>query len=229
MKAIVYESYTGHTAAYAKLLAERTRLPVYSRKDAKNALRPGDPIVYMGWLNAGSVMGFSQARKRYDVRALCAVGMTERLGEVQVGGIRKKYALDELPVFYLAGGFEMDKLHGVYKLMMRMMERIVAGQLAKKQDKDDADREMLDLIRNGGSLVGAKRLGPVADWWRRTEKRYSARGAVCGTARGFSARFYARCRCSRYTCEVPRIFCFFSLRKKRGFGGGTPNVPVTVR
>ena len=117
MKAIVYESYTGHTASYAKLLAERARLPVYSRKDAKTALRPGDPIVYMGWLNAGNVMGFSRARKRYDVRALCAVGMTERLGDVQVDGIRKKYALAELPVFYLAGGFEMDKLRGIYKLM----------------------------------------------------------------------------------------------------------------
>lgn len=164
MKAIVYESYTGHTAAYAKLLAERVRLPVYSWKDAKSALRPGDPIFYMGWLNAGSVMGFSQARKRYDVRALCAVGMADRLGDVQVDGIRKKYALTELPVFYLAGGFEMDKLRGVYKLMMRLMERIVERQLAKKQDKDDADREMLDLIQNGGSLVCAERLDPVADW-----------------------------------------------------------------
>lgn len=170
MKAIVYESYAGHTAAYAKLLAARMRLPVYSRKDAKHALRRGDPVVYMGWLNAGIVMGFSQARKRYDVRALCAVGMTEQLGDMQVDGIRKKYALAELPVFYLAGGFEMDKLRGIYKLMMRLMERIVAGQMAKKQDKDDADREMLDLIRNGGSLVSAERLNPVAEWLEQDAK-----------------------------------------------------------
>ena len=38
MKAIVYTSHTGHTQRYAQLLAERTGVPAYSMKEAREKL-----------------------------------------------------------------------------------------------------------------------------------------------------------------------------------------------
>ena len=37
MDAIVYTSNTGHTEKYAKILGEKTDLPVFSLKDAENS------------------------------------------------------------------------------------------------------------------------------------------------------------------------------------------------
>ncbi len=38
MNAIVFTSNTGHTAKYAKILGEKTGLPVYSLKEAQKSL-----------------------------------------------------------------------------------------------------------------------------------------------------------------------------------------------
>ena len=44
MKAIVYTSNTGHTAEYAKILGEKTGLPVYALSEAAKQLSNGTEI-----------------------------------------------------------------------------------------------------------------------------------------------------------------------------------------
>lgn len=75
MKAIVYQSNTGHTAAYAQLLSERVGLPAWTLAQASAELRPGDEILFLGWVLGGRVQGLKRARARYQVRAVCAVGV----------------------------------------------------------------------------------------------------------------------------------------------------------
>ena len=41
MKAIVYTSQTGHTQRYAQMLSERTGVPAWSAKEAKEKLQRG--------------------------------------------------------------------------------------------------------------------------------------------------------------------------------------------
>ena len=55
IKAIVYTSNTGYTAEYARLLGEKTGLPVYSLEEAKQNLTERTEIVYLGWLMASMV------------------------------------------------------------------------------------------------------------------------------------------------------------------------------
>ena len=63
IKAIVYTSNTGHTERYAKMFGEKTGYPVYSVKEADNALAKNDEIFYFGWLFASIVKGYARVKK----------------------------------------------------------------------------------------------------------------------------------------------------------------------
>lgn len=154
--AVVYTSNTGFTARYAELLGKRTGLPVY---DLKGGSLPetGAKVLYLGWLMAGSVKGLEKARRKWDVQAVCAVGMgTPEMGQEKE--VEKKYP--GLPVFYLQGGYDHGRLRGVYKLMMGMMRRA----MEKKPPEDPAAARMLDAVKNGACWVTEEQLEPVLAW-----------------------------------------------------------------
>ena len=54
--AIVYTSNTGYTAEYARMLGEKTGLPVWEL--ASRQVPKGSDIVYLGWLMAGNIQGY---------------------------------------------------------------------------------------------------------------------------------------------------------------------------
>ena len=88
MNAIIYTTNTGSTEHYAKLLAQKTGLPVYSLAEAKKRVFAGAEVIYLGWIMAGSVKGYAEAAKRYRVRAVCGVGMGQT--GTQTDSVRKK-------------------------------------------------------------------------------------------------------------------------------------------
>ena len=53
MNAIIYTTNTGSTEHYAKLLAQKTGLPVYSLAEAKKRVFAGAEVIYLGWIMAG--------------------------------------------------------------------------------------------------------------------------------------------------------------------------------
>ena len=59
-EAIVYTSDTGYTAEYAKILAERTGLPVYSISDASTKLEKNSSVIYLGWLMARKIKNYKK-------------------------------------------------------------------------------------------------------------------------------------------------------------------------
>ena len=76
MNAIIYTTNTGSTEHYAKLLAQKTGLPVYSLAEAKKRVFAGAEAIYLGWIMAGGIKGYKDMVKKYNVRAVCAVGMS---------------------------------------------------------------------------------------------------------------------------------------------------------
>ena len=162
--AIVYTSNTGYTRQYAKLLWDKTDLPVYSLDEAGAKLPPTTSILYLGWLMAGKVQGYAKAAKRYQVEALCGVGMGATGSQIQE--LRKANRLPAaLPVFTLQGGFDMAKLHGVYKLMMTVMVKTAGKGLADKKDRTPEEDAMLDMMLHGGSRVSEENLADVLAWY----------------------------------------------------------------
>ena len=162
--AIVYTSNTGYTRQYAQLLAKKTGLPVYSLEEAGKKLPRGNAVIYLGWLMAGKVQGYAKAARRYQVAAVCGVGMGPTGSQME--DLRKANALsDAMPVFTLQGGFDLARLKGVYKLMMTVMGKTVGKALADKADRTPEEDAMLDMMRNGGSRVSEENLTAVVSWY----------------------------------------------------------------
>ena len=162
--AIVYTSNTGYTAQYAKLLGKNTGLPVYSLTEAEEKLPGGNCVIYLGWLMAGKVQGYTKAARRYRIAAVCGVGMGA-CGS-QLADVRKNNNMgDSLPLFTLQGGFDMGKLKGVYKLMMQVMAKTIGKSLANKPERTPEEEQMLTLLTQGGNCVSQENLQPVLDWF----------------------------------------------------------------
>lgn len=161
--AIVYTSNTGFTKKYAEMLGMETGLPVYDAKTAIKTLTFGDDIVYLGWMKAGKVVGYSKVSKNLEVVCLIGVGMG---AGSQIEDIRKSSKISSrIPVFYMQGGFDMDALSGVNKIMMSTMEKTVAKKIEKKAAPTQDEREMLDLIKNGGSRVSKENIKEFMEWY----------------------------------------------------------------
>ena len=159
--AIVYTSNTGFTKRYAQLLGHAAAIPVYDLEDGTSAPAAGADIVYLGWLSAGTVKGLAKARRRWNVRAVCAVGMAPE-GPDTLGRLTEHNDVGARPVFYLRGGYAPEKLTGAYKLMMGAMARIVN----KKPAKDEGEHEMQQAFLTGGDWVAETSLEPVLAWLR---------------------------------------------------------------
>ena len=160
---IVYTSNTGYTAEYARLLGEKTGLPVYALDEAEQKLAAGNRVIYLGWLMAGKVQGYKKAAKRYKVQAVCGVGMGGNGSQLRE--VRKANAIPEkTPLFTLQGGFDINKLSGVYKLMMTIMVKTAGKGLAEKQDRTPDEDVMLEMLTRGGSRVSAENLAEVLAW-----------------------------------------------------------------
>ena len=163
MEAIVYTSNTGTTKEYAKLLSDKLSLPYYSLDEIKNKVKPGGKIIYLGWIMASGVKGYKKAIKDYDVCAVGAVGMGAT--GTQVKEVRTKNKIpSSKPVFTLQGGFDVKKLHGIYKLMMTIMVKTAGKGLANIQDRTQED-QMLEMMLHGGKYVDEKNLKAILDWY----------------------------------------------------------------
>lgn len=165
IKAVVYTTNAGHTKSYAEILSKEMNLPVCSLKEAIKSLPQNEEIIYLGWLMAGTVKGLKRAGKRFSVKAVCGAGMSG--GDSQIADMRKKNSIaDSVPVFYLQGGFEMDKLHGIYRLMMKAMRSTAGKQISGKADQSPEEKEMLDLLVNGGNKVTKANTDKIIEWYQ---------------------------------------------------------------
>lgn len=164
MRAIVYTSNTGSTEKYAKMLSHRIAVPAYSMKEAEKMIKPGTEIIYLGWIMAGKIKGYAQAAKKYRIQAVCGVGMGQT--GTQLTEVRTKNTIPQnVPLFTLQGTFDINKLHGIYKMMMHVMVKTAGKALADKNDRTPEDDDMLDMMLNGSNRVRAENLNDVIKWY----------------------------------------------------------------
>ena len=148
---IVYTSLTGFTARYAAILADKTGLPTLPLAEALTCLPKGTPIIYMGWLMAGSVKDCKKATKHFAIRAVVGVGLGDT--GAQDDAARKACRLPaEVPVFTVQGG---------YKVGIDILTKVMA---AKKNRTPGEDR-MVTLLQKGGDYVSEKELAAVLRWY----------------------------------------------------------------
>lgn len=159
LDAIVYTSLNGHTRQYAQMLSQQTGLPVQELD--KTALPDGSRILYLGWIHASHVKGYAKAAKRYQVCAVCGVGLCDT--GTLMDEVRKATAIPEsIPLFTLQGGLDRARLTGMNKLMISMLTK---GLAAQKQ-RSAQDERMLALLSRDASYVSTENLKAVLDWYR---------------------------------------------------------------
>ena len=169
MRAIVYTSNTGSTEKYAKMLSHQIIVPAYSMKEADKRVKAGAEIIYMGWIMAGKIKGYTEAARKYNIQAVCGVGMGQT--GTQLVEVRTKNKVPQrIPHFTLQGTFDIKKLHGVYKMMMMNVMIKTAGKaLADKSDRTPEEDDMLDMMLNGSERVNAENLRYIIDWYDTAE------------------------------------------------------------
>ena len=159
--AIVYTSNTGHTRQYALLLGEQVGLPVYSLEEANSHLSGGSPVIYLGWIHASHVKGYAKAASRFDLCAVCGVGLCDT--GTLTSEVRKATAIaEDIPLFTLQGGIDRSRLKGMDKLMIFLL----AKGLAAQKQRSDQDERMLELLNKDESYVSPENLAEVVQWYR---------------------------------------------------------------
>ena len=159
--AIVYTSNTGHTRKYALLLGEQIGLPVYSLDEANAQLSGGSPVIYLGWLHASHVKGYSKAAKRFALCAVCGVGLCDT--GTLTDQVRKAASIPEgIPLFTLQGGIDRSRLKGMDKLMISMLTKGLASQ----KHRSAQDERMLELLSKDENYVSPENLAGLLQWYR---------------------------------------------------------------
>lgn len=154
--AIIYESNTGFTKKYAKLLGKELGLKAYTIKEAESILKLQSPVVFLGWICAGKITGYEKAARSYHISAVCGVGLRQP-GEDAARKISLDNRLGNIPFFYLQGGYDKQKLGLVYKMMMGMMEK----GLEHKQHLTEEELYMKRMIKEGADNVSIEQLNPI--------------------------------------------------------------------
>ena len=160
IRAIVYKSNTGFTKKYAELLSAETVLPYYALSE--NRVKSGEPVIFMGWLSAGKIKGYSKALKKYDVRAVAGVGLRAQ-DSAALNELITQNKISDVPAFYLRGGLDMNRLRGMNKFLLKMFYKMMSD---KAKDGDAEALEIVDAYRNNKDFVSLENLKEMLDWYR---------------------------------------------------------------
>lgn len=159
IKAIVYESKTGHTKEYAQMLGDKLKLPYYPRNEAPKHLNKNDEIIYMGWIEASVVQGYKTTNSKYNIKCVIAVGFMPP-SESNLERIKKGSVVTE-DLFYLRGGLDLNKLKGFQKIIIKLMKHIMPLFVKKENNP------LADLFENGGYFVKEENLNEVLKYLKK--------------------------------------------------------------
>lgn len=164
---ILYKSNSGYTQQYAKLLGKQLDMPVYNIDSAPEC-HIGSDVIFLGWLMAGGIVGYKKAKRKYKIKCVCGVGMSPPMTEM-VEGFRKKLSIPKgTAVFYLQGGFDIKKLKGPFKLIMKLKSKEIAERLQSKLELSEQEQATLNMTQVGDSCVSEKNLAEVISWYKQT-------------------------------------------------------------
>ena len=133
LTAIIYNSGTGSCERYARELSRQLHLPCEPLH--KHHVRTDGKVIYVGWVMAGSVVGYAKARETLDIAAVVAVGMSP----VTPAFVAKSRESNKIPAgvefFLLQGGFHINKLNAPMHAAMVVMDKKIVRGLRAKQAK----------------------------------------------------------------------------------------------
>lgn len=159
---VVYESNTGFSERYAKMFAEKTGLECWSLYMARIKVPKHSDIIYFGNVENGEVAKLKKARKKYNILAVCPVGLSMSTDAVKESLRQKNNLTDNSPVmFYLQGGYDGEKNVGLGATFINL----IIKDLESKEELDAVQAQMLNDLKNGADYVKEENLAPLLSWY----------------------------------------------------------------
>ena len=164
--AVIYNSQTGFTKKYAEWISEATGADCFEIGTAKKQdFDRYDAIVFGGWACAGRISKISWFKSNMDkwldkmLVVFCTGGSPAESPEMEafLSNNFSELEREKLHVFYCPGGFNYDKMSARSTLMMKMFQKMVGV----KQDKTEADMEMLKMISHSYDISDRKYIEPI--------------------------------------------------------------------
>ena len=163
--AIVYNSGTGSCERYAKELSRQLHIPCEPLQ--KHHVRSDGKVIFVGWVMAGSVVGYAKAAKTLDIAAVVAVGMSPVTDKLVASGREKNNVPAGVEFFVLQGGFDINKLNApMHAAMILMDKKIVRGlqAKAKKAPLNAQEQATLNMALYGKGEPAAWDCSQVVAW-----------------------------------------------------------------
>ena len=162
---IVYSSNTGFTEQYAKLLGRALDMPSYKLGNVP-ACHKGAEAIYLGWLFAGKIVGYRKCAKKYNISCAVGVGMSPPSPELAEGLRATEKIPAGTPVFYLQGGFDINRLSLPLKLIMKIKCKQIAARLRAKGELTEAEQLTLEMTQHPTSAVREENIQQVIDLYK---------------------------------------------------------------
>ena len=136
---VVYQSSTGFTAKYALWIAEALSCEAKELKRVSaGEIAACDSVIFGGWIMGGMISGLNKIQKMNPKNLVVfGVGAAPDMEEIRKNLVTQNH-LEQLPFFYLEGGFAFEKMNFFPKMLLKMMGK----SLAKKENKTEQDEEM---------------------------------------------------------------------------------------
>ena len=162
---IIYESDSGFTKRYAEIFAEKTGLECYSLYMSRIKVKRGSDVIYFGRVMQNEVDGFKKARKKYNILALCPVGLKMPTNAVKEKIAEANELTENLPkLFYLRGGYDPEQTKGLEKTLINL---IVSDLESKGEEIDAVEAQYLADLTDGADYVNEENLAPLLDWYEK--------------------------------------------------------------
>ena len=152
MRAIIYQTNTGTTERYAKLLAQQTDLPCAALEEADF---PEDTeIVFLGWIFSDKLQGLEAVRQKYS--RIVAVGAVGLFSLEKPDEVKEKLGV-AAPLVLLPGVFDPKKLKGMMRLAFSMLKRA----LQAKGANSESEQTTLRILETGVDSFDEAALAPL--------------------------------------------------------------------
>lgn len=171
IRGIIYQSASGHAEKYANIMSESLGIPSYDLFQALRQLNKNDEVIFIGWIRNRDFMGYGLMLRRYDVRAVCAVGaVDEENSHYALDRIERRYHISKkAPLFYLRGGFDQRKTRGSDRRIVNFLKDDLAKKISKCQKRnkpvDPYDQALFQALVRGGDHVCRENLSDLFSWY----------------------------------------------------------------
>lgn len=171
---VIYQSKYGAAKKYSKWIAEALHGDIFEKgKMTAEKMMDYDTVIYGGGIYAGGIAGISLIGKNFEkikskniVLFTCGLANTQIAENVKhIRDEMKKSLPEELmnqaAIYHFRGNMDYSKLTPVHKIMMKMMNSMIAKK--SESEKTSEDRVFLETYGKTVDFTDQSSIGKLVD------------------------------------------------------------------